>query len=215
MRTWFFATLWLVLIFVIIHYLPVKEWSQTLSDYALQQGTFGVLLFMIAFVLATVCLIPCAFLTFSAGVAYGWWGVPLVMISAIVGATLSYVLARFLLRDKVRRWLSRRTDTEALKETVEEGGWRTMLLLRLSPMVPFNVNNYFLGTVKIDYLPYILVMIAGTLPLTTLLVYLGSLGKGLDKVHPFQIAFLIAGVMATGFFVRRFFETRRHLLRNN
>jgi uncharacterized membrane protein YdjX (TVP38/TMEM64 family) len=213
--TWFYAALWVAAVLIAVEALPVKEWSIHVSDFAREQGAFGAAVFALVFILATICLVPCAFLTFSAGVAYGMWGVPLIMFSAVAGASLSFFIARYLLRRRVRRWLSYRTNTEALAETVEQGGWKTMLLLRLSPMIPFNVNNYFLGTVNVSFWEYIAVMIAGTLPLTTLLVYLGSLGRSLDHVHPLQAALLAAGAVATAIFAQRVLKTRTRLLRDN
>jgi len=213
--TWFYAALWLAFILVAVQVLPIKEWSTQVSKFAHEQGSFGAVFFAAAFILATVCLIPCAFLTFSAGVAYGLWGIPLVMFSAIIGASVSFFMARYLFRQRVRRWLSYRTNTEALAETIEDGGWKAMLLLRLSPMIPFNVNNYFLGTVNVGFLQFILVMIVGTLPLTTLLVYLGSLGQALDHIHPLQAAILATGAIATTIFVQRVLKTRTRLLRDN
>lgn len=215
MGTWFYAALWVAGVLVALQFLPVKEWSQEVSDFAREQGAFGAAVFAGLFVLCTICLIPCAFLTFSAGVAYGLWGIPLVMASAILGATISFYLARFWFKKRVRKWLSYRTNTEALAMTIEHGGWRTMLLLRLSPMVPFNVNNYFFGTVNVGYFEYIVVMTAGTLPLTSLLVYLGSLGQALNRMHPVQVVFIGAGVIATAVFLQRVLKTRTQLLRDN
>jgi uncharacterized membrane protein YdjX (TVP38/TMEM64 family) len=213
--TWFYAALWAASILIAVEFLPIQEWSTHIRDFALEQGAFGAVVFAGVFILATICLIPCAFLTFSAGVAYGIWGVPLVMFSAVIGASLSFFIARYLLRERVRRWLSYRTNTEALAETIEEGGWKMMLLLRLSPMIPFNVNNYFLGTVNVRFLEYIVVMIGGTLPLTSLLVYLGSLGRSLNHVHPLQAALLATGAVATAIFAQRVLKTRTRLLRDN
>lgn len=213
--TWFYAALWVAGVFIALQILPLKEWSEEISAFAKAQGAFGAFIFALLFVACAVSLIPCAFLTFSAGVAYGLWGIPLVMISATIGATISFYLARYWLKKRVRKWLSYRTNTEALAMTIETGGWKTMLLLRLSPMIPYNVNNYFLGTVNVSFLEYILVMILGTIPLTSLLVYLGSLGQALDHVHPLQAGLIAAGVIATMIFLQRVLRTRTQLLRDN
>lgn len=213
--TWFYAALWVSGVILALQILPVKEWSQQISAFAHEQGALGAVIFALIFVVCTVSLIPCAFLTFSAGVAYGLWGIPLVMVSAILGATIAFYLSRYALRKRVRKWMSYRTNTEALAMTIESGGWKTMLLLRLSPMIPFNVNNYFFGTVHVGFIPYILVMIAGTLPLTSLLVYLGSLGQSLGQMHPLQVAIIAVGVVATAIFLQRVLHTRTQLLRDN
>ncbi len=209
---WFYAALWLIGVYLILQFLPVKEWSLELSAFAHNLGLKGAVVFALIFILASVCLLPCAFLTFSAGVAYGWMGLPLVMVSAIIGATISFFIARHFFSRQVTRLIAKRTNTKALALTVENGGWKAMLLLRLSPMIPFNVTNYFLGTVKVNYCTYIAVMIFGTLPLTTLFVYLGSLGKELKEGKSLQMAFLIAGVFATVLFLQQVVKTRMKLL---
>jgi uncharacterized membrane protein YdjX (TVP38/TMEM64 family) len=60
---------------------------------------------------------------------------------------------------------------------IGEQGWKIVLLLRLSPLVPFNLSNYFFGLTKIKFWPYVLASWVGMLPGAVLYVYLGHLGK--------------------------------------
>jgi uncharacterized membrane protein YdjX (TVP38/TMEM64 family) len=87
-----------------------------------------------------------------------------------------------------------------------------MLMLRLSPLIPFNVNNYILGTVKVNYFTFMWVMIVGTLPITILLVSLGSLGRRLDEINTAEIMILTFGILATGLFLNRVLQARTKLL---
>jgi uncharacterized membrane protein YdjX (TVP38/TMEM64 family) len=57
---------------------------------------------------------------------------------------------------------------------VAQEGWRLVALLRLSPLIPFNLLNYALGTTGIGLGPYVLASFLAMLPATFLFVSAGS-----------------------------------------
>lgn len=81
-----------------------------------------------------------------------------------------------------------------------------IFLLRLSPVVPFNLSNYFYGITAVKFWPYFFASWIGMLPGTLLYVYLGTIGKaGVEAVsgggaakHGWQYwSFLSLGLVAT------------------
>ena len=64
-----------------------------------------------------------------------------------------------------------------LREVADEEGWRMVLLIRISGVVPFGLQNYALGLTGIGLVPYLLATAVGALP--SILVYagLGALGQ--------------------------------------
>lgn len=77
-------------------------------------------------------------------------------------------------------------------------------LLRLSPLIPFNLSNYLYGLTAIAFLPYVIASFFGMLPGTLLYVYLGTVGKvGLEASKggggrsPLEYVFLGVGLLAT------------------
>lgn len=176
--------------------LPFNEWLDHAVKFAEDSGPKGVLIFAATYILATLCLFPCALLTVAAGVMYGLWGIPLVVASATTGAAIAFVIARYLAFDRVDRLLEKRPFTRALKAAIENEGLKFMVLLRVSPLVPFNVNNYLLGVAPVTFRSYILATFIGTLPGTILYIYLGTFGRGQSAQQGIKWLMFAAGLLA-------------------
>jgi uncharacterized membrane protein YdjX (TVP38/TMEM64 family) len=101
-------------------------------------------------VAAAVVFLPVALLAICAGAIWGLWlGVLFVVIAAILGETLAFVLGRFLLRKYVLKWTAEWAWWQALNAALKVDGWKLVALLRLSPATPFSFFNYALGSSSI------------------------------------------------------------------
>jgi len=49
--------------------------------------------------------------------------------------------------------------------------------LRLSPLIPFNLSNYFYGITAVSLKAYVAISAVGMIPGTLLYAYLGAIGK--------------------------------------
>ena len=106
-------------------------------------------------------------LTLTAGVAFGLGvGTLTVFLAANLGAALAFLIGRYLLRSRVERWLEGREKLGAIDRAVESQGWRVVALTRLSPVLPFNVQNYVYGLTDIPLRTYVLVTLPCMLPAT-------------------------------------------------
>jgi len=92
---------------------------------------------------------------------------------ASIGACASFLLAKYILREWTQKLTEKYPVFEALDVAFEENGFKIMLLLRLSPLVPFNALNYIAGVTAITFFNYVLACI-GILPATVLYVFLGA-----------------------------------------
>ena len=176
--------------------LPIGEWVKSLEGWIKGLGAFGVVAFVVLYVLATITLVPASAFTILAGLAYGAWGVPLVVVSATIGACLAFLIGRHLARERVKDRVQGNDRLKAVDKAVAQEGWKVVGLLRLSPVFPFGLQNYFFGITEIGFLPYALATFFGIIPGTALYVYLGAIGKA-GGGGPAQWAFLIAGLIAT------------------
>ena len=176
--------------------LPVGDWVKGLEGWIGDLGALGVVAFAALYVLATITLIPASAFTLLAGIAYGPWGFPLVIGSATVGACLAFLIGRHVARDRVASHVEGNDKFEAVGKAVAEEGWKVVGLLRLSPVFPFGLQNYFFGITEVGFAPYALATFVGIMPGTALYVYLGSIGKA-GGGGAVQWAFLIAGLIAT------------------
>jgi len=158
--------------------LPVRDWLDAFQAWIKELGPWGFLIFGAVYIVATVLLLPVSVLTVGAGLAFGVAkGFPLVVVSATIGATLAFLVSRYVAHDKVESLMSKRPKFKALKSAVGEGGWKVVGLLRLSPVLPFNLQNYFYGITDIKLLPYMAATLVGIMPGTLLYAYLGAAGK--------------------------------------
>ena len=111
---------------------------------------------------------------------------------------LAFLAARYLLRDKIRSLLIRRPKYRKLDRAVAEDGWQVVVLMRLSPIVPFNLQNYALGVTAIPFLQYLTATLIGITPGIAIYVYFGIFGKGLgDGPSAFDWVLFGLGVLAT------------------
>ena len=142
----------------------------------------GIFVFIVVYFVATIFFVPGSILTLGAGFVFAnafglgagvLLGTLAVFFGASSGATVAFLLGRFLLRDWVSRKTEQYTIFEALDNALAEKGFRIMALLRLSPIIPFNVLNYIAGVTAIGFWQYIWAMFA-ILPGTVLYVFLGA-----------------------------------------
>lgn len=156
--------------------LPIGRWAIGLVEWVHRAGAAGVGVFALVYVLAAALLLPGSVLTLGAGFAYGpVWGTLLVSPISVLAATVSFLLARFVARDWVSRKVARDPRFAAIDTAVGESGFKIVALLRLSPVLPFNLMNYALGLTRVRLRDYVLGSWVGMLPGTMMYVYLGSL----------------------------------------
>ncbi|MCU0621116.1 MAG: TVP38/TMEM64 family protein [Gemmatimonadales bacterium] len=168
-------------------------------------GAWGPVAFIAGYALATVAFVPGSLLTLAAGAIFGLGpGIAYVLLAATLGATAAFLVARHLARDAVTRRLATQPRFAAVDRAIAREGRRIVLLLRLSPVVPFNLLNYALGLTSVRLRDFVLASI-GMLPGTALYVYVGklagdlaTLAAGQARPHgPAYYAVLALGLAAT------------------
>ena len=186
-------------------WLPVAEWTTRIAEWARGSGAAGVVVFFVAYVVSTVALLPGSLLTLAAGFAYGpVWGLAIASPASVAGATGAFVLGRTLLREWAASKVARSARARAIDAAVAREGGKLVLLLRLSPLVPFNVLNYALSLSRVRLGTYIAASFVGMLPGTALYVYLGSLAPAAASLSATvrqggsaRLALYVAGLVAT------------------
>lgn len=137
-------------------------------------GVWGPLGFVAGYVLATVAFVPGSLLTLAAGAIFGLGrGTVLVLLAATLGASAAFLLSRYVARGLVERRLTGNPRFAAIDRAVGREGRRIVLLLRLSPVFPFNLLNYALGLTQVRFRDFVIASV-GMLPGTLLYVYYGK-----------------------------------------
>ncbi len=177
--------------------LPVAAWLGALRGVVVDLGWLGVAVFAAIYIGAVVLLAPGAVLTIAAGFAYGFWGLPIALPAATAGASLAFLVARHLARDGVKRAIATRRNMAAIDRAISAEGWKIVLLLRLSPLVPFNLQNYLFGVTAIPFGSYVAATFVGIAPATAVFVAVGALGEAALDNRPEKWALLGGGLLAT------------------
>jgi uncharacterized membrane protein YdjX (TVP38/TMEM64 family) len=129
-----------------------------LRDYIESFGPAAPLVFILGYAVATVAFLPGTPLTLLAGLAFGpVLGTIYVMVGATMGLTLAFLVARYAARGLVASWVEENERLQRLDGEVERQGWRILVITRLVPLFPFNLQNYAYGLTKIGLGTYVLV----------------------------------------------------------
>ncbi len=185
--------------------LPVADWTTALALRARHTGATGVAIFVAAYVISTVAALPGSILTLAAGFAYGpVWGLAIASPASVAGATCAFLLGRTFLRGWAERTVGNSPRVRAIDAAIGREGFKLVMLLRLSPLFPFNVLNYALSLTRVSLGHYVLASAIGMLPGTALYVYLGSLAPAAAELSSAahggggtRTALYVAGLAAT------------------
>lgn len=172
------AAIILVAAVLLMRTLPTERLLELAENRIDSLGAWGPLALGVIYVVAVLLFIPGSILTLVAGAVYGLMlGTVIVSLASTTAAALAFLIARYVARDKVRRRIEQSPKLAAVDEAIGEQGWKIVALLRLSPGVPFSLQNYFYGVTAIRFWPCVVASWVAMLPGTFLYVYLGTLGK--------------------------------------
>jgi uncharacterized membrane protein YdjX (TVP38/TMEM64 family) len=155
--------------------LPFLQWMVDFIHWAKGMGAAGGALYAVVYILGTALFFPGLPLTLGAGFLYGAvLGTLVVSPASVAGATLAFLIARYVARGWVTRRLKKYPQATAIDRAIEKNGFKAVVLLRLQPVLPFNILNYALGLTSVRLRDYMLASWIGMFPATVLYVYLGS-----------------------------------------
>lgn len=147
---------------------------ETLRDI-LRHHPAAPVLFLLVHILASLLFFPRSAMAMLAGLIFGvWWGGVLAAVGSVIGASSGFLIARYISdglvsADDTARW------GEALRR-VERGGWKSVAMLRLIPMLPHTGVNYALGLTRVPLGAYAFGSLVGQLPMTFACVQFGAAG---------------------------------------
>jgi uncharacterized membrane protein YdjX (TVP38/TMEM64 family)/rhodanese-related sulfurtransferase len=150
--------------------------AAALEAWVRDAGPLAPLLFMLIYALAAVLFLPGSVLTLAGGALFGpVLGTLYNLTGATLGATLAFLIARYLASD----WVAKKTGgrVKQLINGVEGEGWRFVAFVRLVPLFPFNLLNYALGLTRLRLLHYIIATYLFMLPGAVAYTYLGYAGR--------------------------------------
>jgi dihydrolipoamide dehydrogenase len=160
----------------------------------------ATLVFFVVYVLVTALSLPgAAVMTLVIGAVFGLiWGLILVSFASTIGATLAFLIARFLLQDPVQNRYGDRL--KSINEGMEKDGAFYLFTLRLVPLFPFFVINLLMGLTPIRTWTYYWVSQVGMLAGTIVYVNAGTQLATLDSASGILSPGLIGSFVLLGIF---------------
>lgn len=132
-------------------------------------GFLSPLVFIFIYAILTALLFPGIILSFVGAVLFGIVkGTVYNVIGALIGASLCFFISKMLGR-KFVEGLFRNTK---IYNKIEDNGFNAIFILRLLPLVPYNVLNFVSGVLKIKFKDYFFASLIGMIPGTFVYTYL-------------------------------------------
>ena len=174
--------------------------KQADADTYYRDNPLGMsLIFFSIYVAVTGLSLPGAtIMTLVGGAIFGLlWGTVIISFASTIGATLAFLVARFLFRDAVQSRFGRNLET--INRGIEKDGGFYLFTLRLVPAFPFFIINLLMALTPIRTLTFFIVsqigMLAGTIVYVNAGTQLAQIEPGERILSPGLIAsFILLGV---------------------
>lgn len=170
----------------------IQEKHKIFIDFYADNQVVTLFLFLGAYILITALSLPGASaMTVAAGAMFGLFiGTVLVSIASTTGATLAFLLSRFIFRETVQKRFGEKLET--VNEGIAKEGAFYLFSLRLVPIFPFFLINLLMGLTLIKTPVYIFVSQIGMLPGTIVFV---NAGTQLSKIES------LGGILSPGILI--------------
>ena len=157
--------------------------------------------FLAAHLVASLIFFPRTVLAVAAGAVFGIaMGTVWATLGSTAGALLGLLLTRYVNSGVVDLESMRRFGPILL--WAERGGWRSVAVLRLVPVIPHSLSNYALGLTRVGLGAYVVGTVLGQLPMTIACVAIGSAGAAVagkgDWVWPTAIGVVALALSVVG-----------------
>lgn len=178
----------------------IKTLQQTSGDYIAENRSLAMLIFFVSYVVITGFSLPGAvLLTLLGGGLFGFgYGLLLISFASSIGATLAFLVSRYLLRDYVQNKFGSRLD--AINKGVEKEGDFYLFSLRLIPVFPFFLINILMGLTKISTRSFYLVSQVGMLAGTAVYVWAGTQLSEINSLSGIASPSLLSALALLGIF---------------
>ena len=192
-----------VVLAVAFSLLPIGAWLGSFQTWVHDLGPAGWVVYALVYAACVTLFVPASILTLGAGALYGLGvGVGVVLAGATLGATISFLLARTLLRDRIEHMTRGNARFRALDRAIAKEGAKIVFLVRLAPVFPFTYINYAFGLTGVATTPYVLASLVGMTPATFAYVYIGyaaaHAASGSDSARTvLQVVGAVAAIVVT------------------
>ncbi len=153
----------------------IQKKHQLFSEYASENRISSLTYFFILYLVASLLAVPgISILSLGAGAVFGFaTACILVSFASTIGATLAFLLSRYLFKDIVQNNFPSNLQEKLNAGVVKEGAFY-LFTLRLFPVIPFFLINMLMGLTPIKTSVFYLVSQAGMFPISAVVTYSGN-----------------------------------------
>lgn len=156
----------------------ILRWFQARNNWA------GWGIFVGMYCAFVALFLPGVVLIIGAGFVFGFWkGLLAVWIGGAVGQALAFLLARYLLKDWVESFVKGKwAKWEYIDKAIELDGWKLVLIMRFSPLIPYNLLNIAMATTSMPFWQFTIVSAIGILWECAVFCYFGSMAENVTSI---------------------------------
>ncbi len=210
---------WLLLIGGYIWYTASQQVSplETLTQLVLfmKENVWGPAIFILIYTLRPIVFFSALALSIAGGFLFGpLLGVFFTVVGSNAGASLAYVIGRFLSSSNIEN--QGRGIAQRYAKRLRANSFETILIMRFI-FLPYDLVNYLAGFLKVKYPAFLLATVLGSIPGTLAFVLIGAsfedfdLSGGFPKPKPWvliaSVVIFIASIGLSQLFKRR--ETKK------
>jgi len=163
--------------------LPVQQWWIEFLLWMDTLGDWAPVVFILVYAACTVLCFPVGLFTIASGLIFGMWkGTITSWAGSILGSSIAFILGQKIFQSCVEEMAERYPPFMALDKAIAQNAWKIVFLLRLSPLVPFNIFNYLLSLTSVKFLDYTMATAVGLVIPTVLWVYVGTAAKNFNDL---------------------------------
>lgn len=192
----------IITLIVLVSVKGVKIFSEILNFFERWNSWGGWGIFIGMFILNVTLFLPSVALILGAGFIFGFWkGLLAVWAGGAVGQSLSFLLARYLVKDMVATYVAKRwSKWDLVDHVLAQEGWKMVLLLRLSPVVPWNLLNIAMASTNVSFFQFTVASAIGIGFESSVLCYFGSLAQNIRDIvsgnakPEGKVVYILAGI---------------------
>jgi uncharacterized membrane protein YdjX (TVP38/TMEM64 family) len=172
-----------------------------------QAGVWGRVVFVFAYAIATLLVLPSTAFNLAGGALYGLAeGMLLTTIAAIISAIAGFMLTRYFGANHSHQLKTQIPQLDQLNHQLATMGWSYTFAARLLPLIPYGIVSFAAGLSQIKRRDYLLGTIAGT-PIGLLpYVWLGSAGMQAITKHDLLPLTLASTLVALAIVAGTFYQ---------
>ena len=197
--------LFLAIILVVIYKIySLNLGSEEIKNYVQGFGKIGPLVYIIMFSLVPLTLFPDSVLAIAGGLIFGLFkGYIYTTIGALIGGTISFYISRYWGREVVKKLTKEKLDK--VEEMINNRGFIIIFILRLIPLLPYDVISYGAGLTAVKYKDFLLATLFGTIPGILVFTNLGAQTVNIGSSSFYiSVALLILLFIISIFFKNKF-----------